>query len=428
MAFSSSDSAYLCSHETRPRSHPRTLCTPHLFHPRRILSSPAGLPSQRKLFSLHTAGRRCANCGRKDSHSLHTHFNCPPLQTSLHPNAVAIAVAFAVAISSSCSNLGQPQTPIRWFAPICTSTPAQNARYICFLASWYTAQVPRDPTPLILTIARRQFVPRNRRDEPAGHTRARHSDKVSTDGRRDYLVPAQPKPASAAYQRVHHTLPPRAKPEYIGNPSPSESDPAAQSTLPACLPTYLPTTSALHALLCPLCLLLLFSACLALSFPGHFIRDGGGNQQLAIVPSELSTNITFFFLRRCPTLATRSKSPFRFYSLRALEPQLHCCTVVALVPPGLVLSAPPIVRKTRTLRASIPVTPTLVHRCTNRHEARVPNGVCVYRISPVPITITLPARPIKAIWVQSVVEEGEPRKKEAHKVAARRPGDRPPKS
>lgn len=178
-----------------------------------------------------------------------------------------------------------------------------------------------------------------------------------------------------------------APPSLIPQPSPP--------CLPACLPTYLPTTSALHALCsASLCLLLLFSACLALSFPGHFIRDGGGNQQLAIVPSELSTNITFFFLRRCPTLATRSKSPFRFYSLRALEPQLHCCTVVALVPPGLVLSAPPIARKTRTLRASIPVTPTLVHRCTNRHEARVPNGVCVYRISPVTITTTQPARPI----------------------------------
>lgn len=94
-------------------------------------------------------------------------------------------------------------------------------------------------TPLILTTARRQFVPRNRRDEPANHTRARHSDKVSTAGRRDFLVPAQPKPAGAAYQRVHRTLPPRAKPEYIGNPSPSESDPAAQSTLP-CLHYLLP--------------------------------------------------------------------------------------------------------------------------------------------------------------------------------------------
>lgn len=103
---------------------------------------------------------------------------------------------------------------------------------------------------------------------------------------------------------------------------------------PPCLPTYLLTTSALLALLCPLCLLLLFSACLALSFPGHFIRDGGGNQQLAIVPSEPNTNITSSFsgaVQRLPLVQVT----FRFFSCARFEPQLHCCTVVALVPPGL---------------------------------------------------------------------------------------------
>lgn len=107
----------------------------------------------------------------------------------------------------------------------------------CFLAFWDTARVPLGLRPLILTTARRQFVPRNRRDKPANHTRARNSDKA--------------------------------------------------------------LSNACH------------------SFKAH---------------------------------------PFVSLPCAPLEPQLHCCTVVALVPPGLVLSAPPIVRKTRTSRASIPVT------------------------------------------------------------------------
>lgn len=52
-----------------------------------------------------------------------------------------------------------------------SSTPAQDARYQ-YLAFWLSGIPHRylsDPTPLIPTTARRQFVPRNRRDEPADH-------------------------------------------------------------------------------------------------------------------------------------------------------------------------------------------------------------------------------------------------------------------
>lgn len=189
--------------------------------------------------------------------------------------------------------------------------------------------------------------------------------------RRDYLVPAQPKPASSGLSARTPHPPPRAKPEYIGNPSPSESDPAAP-VHPACLclPAY-PLPLLYIALLCLLCLLLLSSACLALSFPGHFIRDGGGNQQLAIVPSELNTNIIFFFLRRCPTLATRSNPPFRFFDLRAPRASaslLHSrCSSPTGACPICATHRPPDPHPScfRTCH------PTLVHRRTTRHEARV---------------------------------------------------------
>jgi hypothetical protein len=184
---------------------------------------------------------------------------------------------------------------------------------------------------------------------------------------------------------VHHTLPPRAKPEYIGNPSPSDSDPAAQSTLP-CLPACLPATSALHALPCPLCPLLLFSARLVLSLPGHFIRDGGGNQQLAIVPSELNTNIYFLLSQALSNACHSFKVTLSFLSLarpRATASLLHhrCSSPTGACP--ICATHRPQDPDPSCFRTC---APTLVHRRTTRHEARVPNGVCVYRISPVPIT------------------------------------------
>lgn len=60
------------------------------------------------------------------------------------------------------------------------STQAQDARYLAFWLSGIPHRYLWTFTPLILTTAGRQFVPRNRRDEPANRTRARHSDKVST--------------------------------------------------------------------------------------------------------------------------------------------------------------------------------------------------------------------------------------------------------
>lgn len=114
-------------------------------------------------------------------------------------------------------------------------------------------------------------------------------------------------------------------------PAPPSLIPLPQSTLPCpALPAYYtnsPThsTSALLALLCLFCLLLLFSACLALSFPGHFIRDGGGNQQLAIVPSEPNTNITSSFsgaVQRLPLV--QSNPSFLFLARpRASASLLH---------------------------------------------------------------------------------------------------------
>lgn len=248
---------------------------------------------------VHPCRPRCTKRSRNRCCSRYRYFLEPNLGPASLPGLVQIQNRTNVHARLARANL--------------SSTPAKDARYLAFSFSWDTAPVPLGLTPLILTTARRQFVPRNRRDEPANHARAPHSDKVSTAGRRDFLVPAQPKPAGAAYQRVHRTLPPRAKPEYIGNPSPSVSDPAAP-VHPALPCPALPDTGTTHYLCStcsalPLCLLLLFSACLALSFPGHFIRDGGGNQQPPIVPSEPNTNIISFFLRRCPTLATRSSHP-----------------------------------------------------------------------------------------------------------------------
>lgn len=204
---------------------------------------------------------------------------------------------------------------------------------------------------------------------------------MSTAGRRDFLVQAQPKPASAAYQRVDRTLPPRAKPGCTGNPSPSESDPATQFAIH---PVYLCT-----AAICVLCSTSLpFTFILRLLGPVfsqslHLRR----RRQPAIVPSEPNTNITSLFfslgaVQRLPLVQVT----FRFFSC-ALEPQLHCCTIVALVPPGLSYLRHPHPRDPRS-SCFHTCGPTLVHRRTTHHEARVPNGVCVYRDYPVPITIT----------------------------------------
>lgn len=152
-------------------------------------------------------------------------------------------------------------------------------------------------------------------------------------GRRDFLVPAQPKPAGAAYQRVQRTLPPRAKPEYIGNPSPSESDPAAQSTLPRLH---------YHHHLLPLLYFVL--RCLSafyfyspLAWPCLFLvtsletEEATSNRPSSHpIPILTSPLLSQALSNACHSF----KSPCRFFS-RAIEPQLHCCTVVALVPPGL---------------------------------------------------------------------------------------------
>lgn len=160
---------------------------------------------------------------------------------------------------------------------------------------------------------------------------------------------------------MHRTLLPRAKPEYIGNPSPSESDPAAPIH-PALPCPALPTLT--HSLTLPL-LYLLCSASSAfyfyspLAWPCLFpvtsfeTEEATSNWQ----SSHPNPRLTSPLLSQALSNACHSfKVTLRFFSLRALEPQLHCCTVVAPSPTGLVLSAPPIVRKTRTLRASIPVT------------------------------------------------------------------------
>lgn len=123
--------------------------------------------------------------------------------------------------------------------------------------------------------------------------------------------------------------------------------PAPPSLIPQPSSPYLYFCSTRSAL--PLYLLLLFSACLALSFPGHFIRDGGGNQQSSHpIPN---TNITSsFFPRRCPTLATRSShlsfsflahSNHSFVAAPSLLQSHRACPICATV-----------VRKTRSLRAS----------------------------------------------------------------------------
>lgn len=343
-----------------------TYTSPHLSHLRRILSSHAGLPNLKDLFATHAAGQPPWICGRKDSHILHT-LQSSTLADLAAPNTVAIAVAVAIAVSSS-PILGRPlclasskfrtkPRTHRLARANLPSTPSQRRSLPRFLIFWDTTLVPLGLTPLILTTARRQFVPRNRRDEPANHTRARHSDKVSTGGRRDFLVPAQPKPAGAAYQRVHRTLPPRAKPEYIGYPSPSESDPAApvHPALPCLACLTLLTTSALHALLC-LSASYFYSP---LAWPCLFLvtsfetEEATSNRQSSHPNPILTSPLSFSgAVQRLP-LVQSHPSFLCLARPRATASLLHrrCSS-----PTGLVLSAPPIVRQTRTLRAPIPVS------------------------------------------------------------------------
>ena len=293
-------------------------------------------------------------CGRKDSYTLHT-LQLPILADLTAPNAVAIAVADAFAVSSGsiqdCQTQDRP-TYIQYTSAgsrqfVLDASPRRSLP--CFLASCDTAPVPLDLTPLIPTTAGRQFVPRNRRDEPTNRTRARHSDKVSTAGRRDFLVPAQPKPAGAAYQRVCRTLPPRAKPEYIGNPSPSESDPAAQSTLPTrLLPLlYMPySTFSAFYFYSPLAWPCLFPVT-------SFEKEEATSNWQSSHPNPILTSL--LHSQALSNACHSFKSPFVSFlaRTRATASLLHrrCSS-----PTGLVLSAPPIVRQTRTRRASIPVT------------------------------------------------------------------------
>jgi len=203
---------------------------------------------------------------------------------------------------------------------------------------------------------------------------------VSTDGRRDYLVP-QPSLSLPARPISACTTP--CSPGQNLNTS---AIPAPPTLIPQPSPPCLPATSALHALPCPLCPLLLFSARLALSFLSHFIRDGGGNQQLAIVPSELNTNIYFLLSQALSNACHSFKVTLSFLSLARPRATASLLRRRCSSPTG----ACPICA---THRPQDPhpscfrtCAPTLVHRRTTRHEARVPNGVCVYRISPVPIT------------------------------------------
>lgn len=117
----------------------------------------------------------------KVSYTLHTHLLSiiPPLQTIAAPNAFAVAVAVTVAVaftvacsleltsgpaSSTLARTDRPQT--HWLVPARFALDASPKRSLpCFLAFWDTAQVPLDLGPLILTTARRQFIPRNRRDQ-----------------------------------------------------------------------------------------------------------------------------------------------------------------------------------------------------------------------------------------------------------------------
>lgn len=177
-------------------AHSHVHTSPRLASPTCGVSCPhtPAIPTKRiQLFATYTHSWTAAVHSWKEglAQPPHTHLSIvQPLQTSLHPTqsqsllqslSLFPRAQFRTGLSARLRPKihDRPQSH-RLVRATLSSTKAQDARYLAFWLSGIPHRYLWTFTPLIPTTAGRQFVPRNRRDEPANRTRARHSDKVST--------------------------------------------------------------------------------------------------------------------------------------------------------------------------------------------------------------------------------------------------------